>query len=313
MRQTRPQGFKDLLLQKDNPGIAKLCLPTAAALSDRVNAGFAAAAICSGGTGGSDAVPLLNLNGVDEGTKQVRRASSDSGLDKVGIGEGLSGLEWAKTVGRGENKPNDSWAADLARELAATPMRMRQGPAGTELQTSEKVEEDDAGKEDDGPPRGSQPNKLSLKKSPSTLGGPEPSPHLARGPSTLAEAGDEHVKHRGKSACCMSFRRKGLSKKTQRRISGKFEHIASAGANGKFSRDDAEAGLMDCFGAEAKDIFGENTGHTSGCISLPEFLDICARLKLLGYTEKDILEQLDDLLERRLEDSNARQFIAGLS
>lgn len=305
MLQRRPPGLKDLLLQKDNPGANTICLPTAAALSDRVHAG---AAICSGGTGGSDAVPLLNLNGADEGAKQIVRASSDSALDKGGTNDGLSGLEWAKTVGRGENKPDDSWAKDLARELKGTPMRNRQGPAGSDT----VEEEDDAWKEDDVSPKGSQQNKPVLKNQVSSLGGAEPFPSLLRGPSTLAEAGDEHAKHRGKSACCLPFRRKGLSKKTQRRIANIFENIASSGANGKFAREDAEAGLMDCFGAEATEAMAASD-NTAGSISLPEFMDICARLKFSGYTEKDILDQLDDLLQRRMEDCNARQFMAGMS
>lgn len=281
-------------------------LPSAAALSDR-----AGAAECSGGTGGSEgAIRAASraswASPADTATTIAARARQgilgslkDGSLHGlcaeaetrsslvVSEKEELSGLQWAKAFGNQAAAQEDDLA--LAKELASAQHGRHTEPSSQ--QSARRMADDDLeaeADEDDEAPKTAPAGGGKMKG-------------LERGASTIAEAGDEgnETAKSKKGVWCSPFQRRGLSKKTQKKVEDIFEGILNCGKSGKLAREDAEMGFLDSFGGTAKDIFKEDA---KGCVSLPEFLDLCTQVKHLGFSEKDILDQLEEFLKRRSED-----------
>jgi len=188
----------------------------------------------------------------------------------------LTGLEWARAQGAAEAKTLDGdWAAGVAKEL-------KSGPVSTEDRTGHVQDPSSPGS--------------TVKHSPGV--------GLQRGASKCADdyegvaslGAKQGKKKKSGAGCCFgSGSAASLTKQTQQKCGRLFEEIVTC-SGGKLPREEAEERFEECFGAQASDLFDESR---VGGVSKPEFLQLCARVKGLGVSEKEILTKLEEFKNRR--------------
>jgi len=254
-----------------------------------------------GDTGGSDDGVMLSP-GVGDKTRQHPSPGPQDGSLEFGAeavspppplpppltsesGQELSGLAWAKAQGCEKGKSFEEWA-EMAKELNGVAFRNRDAPQGETMKVfkSEPVMEDERGEEE---------AEAEAKKA-----HPRSNSSLERGLSKIPEVEKSRADKSGKSGCgCFGGQRTGgsLSKKGRAKAEALFQGLLS---NGKLQRVTAEAELRKSFGTYLN-IFEDGK---SGTVSLPEYLDMCDRVKQVGFSEKEVLEGLEGWQMRRLEE-----------
>lgn len=180
----------------------------------------------------------------------------------------LTGLEWAKAFGGAEGgEADDAWAKETANELQSGPLRLHSVAEGAE-ETAAVPQWEDEGSEP-------QRDKLGGNAGPPAGGG--------------GAAGMNIQGRRKKSTGCCVPRRRPLSQPSTARAEELFQRLMTGG-RGKVRREEALRLFQTCFGEDAEDILQLTT---SGFMTAPEFVDVCNRVKMAGYSDDEILDQLE--------------------